>query len=138
MVKKANFDSPEKEEDWPELSQPSEMLSSTNYYDSNTSTTTHLSQHVYSMPYIPHDIQPLLCQPSIATDSQQGGTSMSDNETSTSAYLSQPTTYSMPSSLPSVQPLLSQPSITIDFQQEGMSIYDNEATAMTYISQFFY
>ena len=131
------FDSPEKEEDWPELSQPSEMLASTNYYDSETSTTI-LSQHVYSMPSIPHDIQPSLCQPSIPTDSQQGGTSMSNNETNTATYLSQLTTYSMPSSLPSIQPLLSQPSITTDSQQEGMSMYDNEASPMTYISQIIY
>ena len=130
-----SFDSPEEEEDWPELSQPSEMLSSTNYYDSETSTTTHLSQHVYSMPYIPHGIQPLLSQPSIATDSQRGGTFISDNEAITAAYLSQPTTYSMPCSPPSVQPLLSQLSIPIDSQQKGMSMYDNEANAMAYLSQ---
>lgn len=122
-----SFDSPEEEGDWPELSQPSEMLASTNYYDSetSTSTTTYLSQHAYSMPYIPDSIQPLLSQPSIPTNFQQGGMSMSNNEASTAAYLSQPTTYSMPSLPPSIQPLLSQPSILTDSQQEGMSIYDN-------------
>ena len=131
-----SFDSPEEEEDWPELSQPSEMLAYTNYYDSETSTTTHLSQqHVYSMPYIPHGIQPLLSQPSIATDSQWGGTFISDNEAITTAYLSQPTTYSVPCSSPSVQPLLSQLSIPTDSQQQGMSMYDNEASGMAYLSQ---
>ena len=130
-----SFDSPEEEEDWPELSQPNEMLASTNYYDS---ATTYLSQHVYSMPYIPHDIQPLLSQPSITTDSQKGGTSMADNEASTAAYLSQPTTYSIPCSPPNVQPLLSQPLIPTNSQQEGMFIYDNEASAVAYLSQITY
>ena len=120
-----SFNSPEEEGDWPELSQPSEMLASTNYYDSATSTTTYQRQHAYSIPSIPPSIQPLLSQPSIPTDFQQGGMSMSDNEASTTAYLTQPTTYSMPSSPPSIQPLLSQPLILTDSQQEGMSIYDN-------------
>ena len=133
-----SFDSPEEEEDWPEVTQPSKMLASTNYYDSETSTTTHLSQHVYSMPYIPLGIQPLLSQPSIVTDSQKGGTSMADNEASTAAYLCQPTTYSIPCLPPSVQPLLSQPSIPTDSQQKGMSIYDNEASAVAYLSQITY
>ena len=131
-----SFNSPEEEGDWPELSQPSEMLASTNYYDSATSTTTYQRQHAYSIPYIPPSIQPLLLsQPSIPTDFQQGGMSMSDNEASTAAYLSQPTTYSIPYIPPSIQPLLSQPSIPTDFQQGGMSMSDNEASTTTYLTQ---